>query len=87
MAATRRLQKLSKKLSMKLLFGKRRGREEWGPLYSLSPTHSSREDDGTLGRNMREKGINKIRGSRQQSVYVTPTLNHKISLREPLRAV
>lgn len=84
MAATRRLQKLSKKLSMKLLFGERRGREEWGPLYSLSPTIAHVR---TTGRNIREKGINKIRGSRQQSVYLTPTLNHKISLKEPLRAV
>lgn len=43
-----------KKLAMKLLFGERRGREEGGPFYSLSPTIAHVRTTGpleeTLGR-------------------------------------
>lgn len=87
MATTRRPQKLPKKAVRETALRREEREGGGGPPLLFIPNHSSCEDDWTIGRNMRETGINKIGGSRQQSIYLTPTLNHKISLKEPLRAV
>lgn len=90
MAAVRTTGLRSSSLTMKLLLGERRRGRRVGTPPLFTPNRSSSEDNWTLRRNIRQKGItcfNQIRGSRQSAPPPThPPQNHKIRFKEKLHA-
>lgn len=76
MAAVRTTGLRSSSLTMKLLLGERRRGRRVGTPPLFTPNRSSSEDNWTLRRNIRQKGItcfNQIRGSRQSAPPPPPT--------------